>query len=142
MVKAKGLKEEANELLRDNNDDANMEEAIKLYFEAISLCPASEKKECAIFENNLAMAYKKMGKLEDAKEHFTKSIELNEEYPKPLFHRMNLYKLGGEYNNALNDANKIFEIDNKFQNISKIIPELEEIIEREQAGDEPEMNEE
>ena len=46
-----------------------------------------------------------------AKGEFSKSIELNPNYAKPLYHRMNIYKDEQEYDMALVDANKILEID-------------------------------
>lgn len=56
----------------------------------------------------------KLDKPMEAKGHFTTSIELNPEYAKPLYHRMNLYKKEEEYDAAIQDANKILEIDPNF----------------------------
>lgn len=57
---------------------------------------------------------KKIDKKLAAKGEFSKAIELNPEYPKPLFHRMNLNKEIEEYDLALEDAKKIMEIDPTF----------------------------
>ena len=42
-------------------------EAIRLYGQAIELCPPDEKKTKAIFHNNLGIAYVKLGKNLEAK---------------------------------------------------------------------------
>lgn len=71
-----------------------------------------------------------MDKKLQAKGEFTKAIELNDRYPKPLYHRMNLYKEEEEYDAALADAKKIMEIDPHWlspQLEMKIIPELERL---------------
>ena len=43
----------------------------------------------------------KMDKSLQAKGEFSKAIELNPEYPKPLYHRMMILKSEGEYDHAL-----------------------------------------
>ena len=65
-----------------------------------------------------------------AKGEFTKAIELNPEYPKPLYHRMNLYKAEEEFDCAIGDANKILEIDPSFNAPTlrnRTLPELERL---------------
>ena len=42
-------------------------EAIRLYGQAIELCPPDERKTKAIFHNNLGIAYVKLGKNLEAK---------------------------------------------------------------------------
>lgn len=113
----------------EGTDDDTLE-AIRLYGQAIELCPPEEKKHRAIFHNNLGIAYTKLDKLMQAKGEFSSAIELNPEYPKPLYHRMNIYKTETEYDLALQDANKILEIDPSFSAPSlknRIIPELERL---------------
>ena len=75
------------------------------------MCPPDEKIEKAIFHNNLGIAFNKFDKPLEAKGEFSKAIELNPNYPKPLYHRMNLLKEEEEYEGALRDAAKIHEID-------------------------------
>ena len=72
----------------------------------------------------------KLDKKLQAKGEFSKSIELNPEYAKPLYHRMNLHKTEEEYDAALCDAQKILEIDPSFNAptlMQKTIPELERL---------------
>ena len=105
-------------------------EAIRLYQQAISLCPPEETKEKAYMHNNLGMALKKVDKSLEAKGEFSKAIGLFPEYPKPLYHRMNIYKDEEEYDLALADANKILEIDPDFDKPflkRDIIPKLERL---------------
>jgi tetratricopeptide (TPR) repeat protein len=107
-----------------------MAEAVRLYGLAIESCPPEEKEDLAIFHNNLGIAFNKIDKKLQAKGEFSKAIETNENYAKPLWHRMNLLKEEGEYDKALADANKIIEIDPSFQSQNlkhKIIPELEKL---------------
>lgn len=92
-----------------------MTEAVMLYQQAINLCPPEEKQEKAIFHNNLGIALKKMDKKLQAKGEFSKAIECNDKYAKPLFHRMNLHKDNEDYDMAIEDAKKIIEIDPAFQ---------------------------
>ena len=79
------------------------------------MCPPDQKEDKAIFHNNLGIALKKLDQPLKAKGEFSKAIELNPEYPKPLFHRMNLHKDAEEYDLALADAKRIIEIDPEFQ---------------------------
>ena len=80
--------------------------------------------------NNLGLALRKIEQHLKAKGEFSMAIELNENYPKPLYHRMNIYKEEEEYDKALMDAQKILEIDDNFDAPHlkmKIIPELERL---------------
>ena len=80
--------------------------------------------------NNLGMALKKLEKPLEAKGEFSKALELFPEYPKALYHRMNIYKDETEYDLALADANKILEVDPDFDKPflkRDIIPKLEQL---------------
>jgi tetratricopeptide (TPR) repeat protein len=82
--------------------------------------------------NNLGMALKNFegAKPLKAKGEFSKAIELNPEYAKALYHRMNLHKDDEEYDLALADANRILEIDPDFDKPylkGSIIPKLEQL---------------
>lgn len=107
-----------------------MHEALRLYKQAINLCPPDEKEDLAIFHNNMGICLNKLGLHLEAKGHFSTSIMLNPKYVKPLYHRMNIYKAEEEYDHALNDARKILEIDPNFLKPKmelQIIPELERL---------------
>lgn len=80
--------------------------------------------------NNLGLALRKINQDLKAKGEFTTAIELNDNYPKPLYHRMKIYKDEEEYDHALADAQKILEIDENFDAPHlkmRIIPELEKL---------------
>ena len=108
---AKQKKEEANAIVKNKGD---LSEAVRLYANAIELCPPDEKNEKSVFHNNLGLALKMMDKELQAKGEFTKAIELNPKYTKPLYHRMLIYKQEEEYDKALEDAAKIKEIDSAY----------------------------
>jgi tetratricopeptide (TPR) repeat protein len=95
-------------------DGGDMQEAIRLYALAIDLCPPEEKKEKAIFHNNLGISYIKIDQQMSAKGQFSLAIENNPEYPKPLWQRLHIYKAEQEYEKALEDAKKIIEVDPSF----------------------------
>ena len=55
-----------------------------------------------------------------AKGEFSKSIEINEKYAKPLWHRLNIRRKEEDYEGAIADAKKIQEIDQEFANKVRI----------------------
>jgi len=82
------VKEKANRLMKDGKIEA----AITRYYEALDLSPPLEKVWRSAVHNNLGMALKRLKKPDQAIEEFSKAIDLNPTYEKPLFHRMTLYK--------------------------------------------------
>jgi len=61
----------------------------------------------------------------EAIRHFTRAIELDPLYVKPMFQRMTLLKAQMEYEEAIKDAQRIKEVDPYYQGIGSIILELE-----------------
>ena len=82
-------KEQANDLFKKvQKGEGSMDdtlEAVRLYGLAIESCPPDEKTHKSIFHNNLGIAYKKLDKKLEAKGEFSKAIELNPNYSKPLY---------------------------------------------------------
>ena len=66
-------------------------------------------------------------KLNEAKEEYSKAVELNSEYLKPRYQRMLILKQQEEYDAALEDAKKIKELDSDFPKINQILSELEHL---------------
>lgn len=65
--------------------------------------------------------------LEEAREHFGMSIELDPSYIKPLFQRMTINREEEEYEEALKDGKKIEELDPCFPGIYSTVKELEQL---------------
>ena len=127
LAQAQEYKNKGNQIIKDQGD---ILEAVRQYQMACNVCPPEEKEELAIYHNNLGIAYNKLDKPLQAKGEFTKAIELNPKYAKPLWHRLHIFKTETEYDKALEDANKILEIDPDFNSAQlklKIIPELEKL---------------
>ena len=62
-----------------------------------------------------------------AVEHFTKAVDLDPAYLKPVYQRMCLYRLNEDYEDALKDAKKVKELDPSFPQISNEIQHLEKL---------------
>ena len=124
MEKSKELKAKANDLFKavlaaatitDEMKKDGLElleseqtaEVIETYKEAIGSCPTDESEHLSILHNNLGIVYLKMGKKLQAKGEFSKSIEINEKYAKPLWHRVNIRRKEEDYEGAIADAKKI-----------------------------------
>ena len=58
---------------------------------------------------------------------FSKAVETMPNYIKPRASRMNILKIEGEYEQALEDAKKIYKLDNSYPypGLKKLIVELE-----------------
>ena len=63
--------------------------------------------------------------LEQAKDHFSKALELDAEYIKPLYQRMTIWREEEEFEEAVKDAKRIEEIDPGFKGIRPLIMQLE-----------------
>jgi tetratricopeptide (TPR) repeat protein len=87
----------------------NFESALMLYQEAISLCPPEETKDLSIFLNNKGVCFTKIvytfvneliiiqDKPKEAKEEFSKAIEVAPDYVKPRYQRLLILKKEEEY---------------------------------------------
>lgn len=84
---------------------------MQLYEKAISVCPPTETNDMAIFHNNRGLCFLKINKNKEAKKEFTTAIDLKPDYVKARAFRMKISKEEEEYDQALEDAKKIEEID-------------------------------
>ena len=87
------------------------EQAIENINKAIQLKPT------AIYYNNLAMAYDKLGKEEESTKNFIRALEIDPKYDKAHLAYYNLgvyFKENGEIIKALDYYNKAIKLDNNF----------------------------
>ena len=83
MNEAIKLKNKGNELFRKKN----YEEALKLYTQAIQLCPPDKRKEMSTFYQNRAACYEHMKQFEQVIHDSTKAIENDKRYVKAYLRR-------------------------------------------------------
>lgn len=130
-VKCKQLKDLGNARFKENN----LEEAVDLYTQAIELCP-NDDKEKAILHNNRAAAYFHM----DGEEYQEKALQdcdnaiiLNPCYAKPYLKRGQVIRKAGmkeKLDQALEDYEKVVELDPDYKEGHAIIRELKQEIEK------------
>uniref|UniRef100_A0A1L8EBL6 Tetratricopeptide repeat protein 1 n=1 Tax=Haematobia irritans TaxID=7368 RepID=A0A1L8EBL6_HAEIR len=105
--KAQKMKLEANELFKNND----AEKSIDIYTEALAICPTTYSKDRAVLYGNRAAAKIKIENKKSAIEDCTKAIELWPEYVRALLRRAKLYEHEDEFDEALADYKKVFELD-------------------------------
>lgn len=117
------MKEKANEAFKQEN----YEKALEIYDQAIDLTPPEETQDIAIFHNNRGICYQRLKRDSDAKGEFTKAVEMRPEYVKPRGFRMKILREEGEFEQALEDAKRIEELDPMYPGIHKQVVELEKL---------------
>lgn len=98
-----------------------------MYEEALGMTPVEDNVNLSIFHNNVGMCYIKIKKDNEAKKEFTKALEIRPDYVKPRAQRMKISREQEEYEQALEDAKKIEEIDPMHPGIHKQVIELEKL---------------
>ena len=98
-----------------------------MYEEALGMTPVEDNVNLSIFHNNVGMCYLKIKKDNEAKKEFTKALEIRPDYVKPRAQRMKISREQEEYEQALEDAKKIEEIDPMHPGIHKQVIELEKL---------------
>ena len=111
------MKEKATEAFKQEN----FQNALDIYNEALDLTPPDEVTDIAIFHNNMGVCYQKLKNNGEAKKAFSKALEIKPDYVKPRAFRMNLLKSEEEFEQALEDAKKIDELDHSYPGIHKTI---------------------
>lgn len=101
------LKEMALEAFELNN----FKDSLDFFSQYISQTPQITDIDIAVIHFNMGVCYQKLKNNNDAKLAFTKALEIMPNYIKPRASRMNILKIEGEYEQALEDAKKIYEID-------------------------------
>lgn len=69
----------------------------------------------------MGVCYQKLKNNGEAKKAFSKALEIKPDYVKPRAFRMNLLKSEEEFEQALEDAKKIDELDHSYPGIHKTI---------------------
>jgi tetratricopeptide (TPR) repeat protein len=108
-------------------DEENFKDALDTYMQALSLTPPEKIVDIGVIYFNIGVCYQKLKNNSDAKSHFTKAIEVMPNYINPRASRMNILKMEREYDQALEDAKKIYELDPyyPYPGLKKLIAELE-----------------
>ena len=126
--------------------------ALNKYSLALHQAPESETKHRAILNFNMGMCLKQSAPAPPADkppsdtkafgsnlfkemnaehkqcvEHFTKAIELDPDYLKPVYQRMWVYKLYEDYEAALKDAQRVLELDPQFPKMKAEVALLERL---------------
>ena len=83
LTKALELKNKGNEYFRQGKYD----DALKLYSDAIEICPFEKTKELSTFYQNRAACYEHMKKYENVVEDCSKAIEYDKFYIKAYLRR-------------------------------------------------------
>jgi tetratricopeptide (TPR) repeat protein len=107
-------------------DEQNFKDALDAYMQALSLTPPDKIVDIGVIYFNIGVCYQKLKNNSDAKSHFTKAVETMPKYINPRASRMNILKMEREYGQALEDANKIYELDPNYSypGLKKLIGEL------------------
>ena len=94
------------------------------------MTPANHITDIAALYFNIGVCYQKLKNNGDVKRLFTKAIEIMPNYIEPLCSRMNIHKIEGEYEQALEDAKKIQDLDPNYPypGLKKLIWELEILV--------------
>ena len=92
-------------------EDQNFKDALDAYNKALSLTPPDKVVDIAAIYFDIGICYQKLKNNGDAKKEFTKAVEVMPNSIKPRASRMNILKIEGEYDEALEDAKKIHELD-------------------------------
>lgn len=93
--------------------------ALSMFEQALQLTPLEEKTDRAILHNNRGICYQRLTLNKEAKKEFDKALEEKPEYVKPRGFRMKILRDEEEYEQALEDAKKIEELDPVFPGIHK-----------------------
>lgn len=101
------LKKEGNTAFKE----ANLEESIRLYTEALNVCPLSCKNDRSVLYSNRAASKIKLEDNENAVLDCTKAIELDPKFVRPYLRRGKLYRELDKLQESLDDYQKVVELD-------------------------------
>lgn len=123
LNEANSFKEKGNEAYKLEN----WNDAIKFYQKAINLSP-SDNKDLSVYHKNLAAAYLKLNKFDEAIEACDKSLELVPNDPKALFRRLQALENVERFEEAYRDARQILNDDPSNKLIQPILERLHKIV--------------
>lgn len=86
-------------------------ESIKIYTDALKLCPLACKEDRAVLYCNRAAAKIKLERKKAAIDDCTKAIELNDKYVRAYLRRSKLYEETEKLDESLADYKKVLELD-------------------------------
>lgn len=102
-------------------------EALDFYKKAIWHCPDDKTEQKAIYFNNKGMALLLLDRKDDALEAFTQSVSYNENYLKPRFQKLKIYKEQEKYSEAKEEGKFIMERDPSFGGIIAEMQKLDKL---------------
>ncbi|CAM9657640.1 unnamed protein product, partial [Ectocarpus fasciculatus] len=128
LEQALAAKEEGNRLFRDKEHAS----AALAYTRAIDLCPTGDESadHMATFFGNRAACHQAMGETALVVEDCTDSLECKPGYVKVLNRRCQAYETLKQYDEAVEDAKKIVELDPSFPNGQSNITRLTRLAEK------------
>ncbi|KAL4231322.1 cytochrome c oxidase subunit 1 [Mactra antiquata] len=104
---AQTLKEEGNDLFRGGS----YKSAIRTYSRALRTCPLKFPKDRSIMYSNRAACKMHLEDFESSIQDCSKALDLHPQYMKALMRRAELYEKTDKLDEALNDYQKIVELD-------------------------------
>lgn len=131
-VRCKQLKDLGNSKFKESD----LKEALDLYTQAIDLCPNDDAKEKAVLHNNRAAAYFHISdadSFEKALQDCDIAIKLNPSYVKPYLKRGQIIRKANikeKLDQALEDYEKVIQLDPENKEAHLIIKELKQEIEK------------
>lgn len=117
-------KKRGNDLFKS----ASYLESIKIYTDALKLCPLACKEERAVLYSNRAAAKIQIERKKSAIDDCTKAIEFNDKYVRAYLRRGKLYEETEKLDESLEDYKKVLELDPGNQEAVKASARLPSLI--------------
>ncbi|QQP50403.1 Uncharacterized protein FKW44_011402, partial [Caligus rogercresseyi] len=108
------LRVEAVELKKKGNEaylSEDHEEAVRLYQEALDICPLEFSEERSFIFSNMGASRLKQGLQEEARGACTSAIDLNPTYVKALARRALIHEELDKPHEALEDVQRVLKLD-------------------------------
>lgn len=122
---ASKLKDEGNEAFKNSD----FEKSIKIYTEALRICPLLYSQQRAILYCNRSASRLKLEQYKKAIADSTKAIELDDKYVKAYYRRAQAYEATEKLDESLEDCKKILEIDPTHKEAQSAVVRLPPLIE-------------
>lgn len=119
------LKDEGNEAFKNGD----FEKSIKIYTEALRICPLLYSQQRAILYCNRSASRLKLEQYKKAIADSTKAIELDDKYVKAYYRRAQAYEATEKLDESLEDCKKILEIDPTHKEAQSAVVRLPPLIE-------------
>ncbi|CAH2101405.1 unnamed protein product [Euphydryas editha] len=119
------MKDEGNEAFKNGDYD----KSIKIYTEALRICPLVYSQQRAILYCNRSATRLKLEQYKKAIADSSKAIELDDKYVKAYYRRAQAYEATEKLDESLEDCKKILEIDPTHKEAQSAIVRLPPLIE-------------